>query len=332
MRDVLAKLIQKYLENQPVIVLGTGATIPYGIPSMPDLAGHLKTSITDKSTEWNSFIHELDRTDDLETALHNTHLPPSLTNIIIETTWKFINQKDLDFYECLIKERVTYNPLRDLLSKLLQSHPKHVKIITTNYDRLAEYAADLAEAYICTGFSGRYLLNFNQEYLHSHPKQSRVDIWKVHGSLDWFNKNNSLYFSSPLASKIHVNTVPLIVTPGIIKYHHTHLEPFRTVMHEADRAIVQAHCFLCIGYGFNDEHVQPKLIAQVRKGRPIVTVVKNLTEAGRRLLLDTPLKSIVIEEDSSTHTRIHYFDADKHKTEIIEGRFWQLSEFLNLWL
>jgi hypothetical protein len=331
-KDKFAKLIQKYLEKQPVIILGTGATIPYGIPSMPELANHLKVSIDDNSTEWNSFLTALHTTGDLEKALQSTQISPALTNKIIIGTWEFVNQKDLEYYNNLIDEKEKSFPLKDLFLKLLQSHPKHVKVITTNYDRVAEYAADLAEANIYTGFSGRYLLNFTQNYFQSLPNQNRVDIWKVHGSLDWFNRKNNLSFSSPLAKEIPENTMPLIVTPGIVKYQQTHLEPYRTVMNEADKALMQASCFLCIGYGFNDEHVQPKLLGQVQKGRPIVTIVKKLTETGKMLLLNNPAKSIVLEEAESNKTSLHYFEDNKYKTEIMNGNFWQLGKFLNLWL
>jgi len=332
MQDKFPKLIQKYLEKQPVIILGTGATIPYGLPSMPELANHLKTSITDGSNEWKAFLAALDKTGDLEKALQDTQLDKSLTEKIISSTWNCVNQKDLVFYKKLVNEPRMYFPLKDLFSKLLQSHPKHVKVLTTNYDRIAEYAADLAEANIYTGFSGRYLLSFTQDYLQSYPNQDRVDIWKVHGSLDWFNRQNLLSFSSPLATEIPQNTIPLVVTPGIVKYQQTHLEPYRTVMNEADNALMQASCFLCIGYGFNDEHVQPKLLGQVQKGRPIVTIVKKLTDAGKKLLLMNPAKSIVLEEAENNKTSFHYFEDNVYKKEILDGNFWQLGDFLNLWL
>ena len=45
-RDKFAKIIQKYLEKLPVIILGAGATIPYGLPSMTKLAVHIKDSIS----------------------------------------------------------------------------------------------------------------------------------------------------------------------------------------------------------------------------------------------------------------------------------------------
>ncbi len=333
LKDKFSRIIQKYLEKQPVILLGTGATIPYGLPSMPELADHLRVSIENDSGEWKAFLSALNGTGDLEKALQETQLTSPLTDEIVNRTWTFVNQKDLEYYKKLIGETEKKFPLKDLFSKLLQPHPKHVKVITTNYDRVAEYAADLAEANIHTGFSGRYLLSFTQNYLQNYPNQNRVDIWKVHGSLDWFKRENNLSFSSPLAKEIPKNAEPLVVTPGIIKYQQTHLEPYRTVMNEADKALTQAACFLCIGYGFNDEHVQPKLIQQVQqKGKPIVTIAEILTDAGKKLLLANPSKSIALEKAGKNKTCFHYFEDNKCKSETLDGNFWQLGEFLNLWL
>ena len=39
-------LMQGYLENSPLVVLGSGASIPYGLPSMSDLAAYIKSNST----------------------------------------------------------------------------------------------------------------------------------------------------------------------------------------------------------------------------------------------------------------------------------------------
>ncbi|TRZ88154.1 MAG: hypothetical protein D4R88_08390, partial [Methanosarcinales archaeon] len=81
------------------------------------------------------------------------------------------------------------------------------------------------------------------------------------------------------------------------------------------------------------EHVQPKLFQQVQqKGRPIVTIVKKLTESGKKLLLENPAKSIVLEDAENNNTCFHYFENNEYKSETMDGNFWQLGEFLNLWL
>jgi len=217
---------------------------------------------------------------------------------------------------------------------LLQSHPRHVKVVTTNYDRIVEYAADLVGASVYTGFAGKYILNFAQTYSQKYSNDSRIDIWKVHGSLDWFrNKTTNRIYSTPLAKKIPVNSIPLVVTPGIYKYQETHNEPYRSIMSKSDEAIINASCFLCVGYGFNDEHIQPKLIQQVQqRDKTIVVVTKKLSDKGKELLLDNGVKSVVLEENSdSATTKVTYFYDGKQQMDILEGKYWELNQFLNIW-
>ena len=95
--------------------------------------------------------------------------------------------------------------------------------------------------------------------------KGQVNIWKVHGSLDWFETPNKENVYLPLSENIPQGHKPLIVTPGLSKYAETHKEPYRTIFTQADTEIQKANGFLCIGYGFNDEHVQPKLIQQIKR-------------------------------------------------------------------
>lgn len=328
----IASIIQKYLENQPVIILGSGSTIPYGLPTMSQLACNIKNNITSNSSNWKKFIEELDKTKDLEITLQNVQLSKDLIEKIVVGTWKYINEKDLTFYQSLLKD-ISPFPLSRLFAKLLQSHPKHIKVVTTNYDRVAEYASDLASAYSNTRFIGRYFLNFSHGDNHNHQNQNKIDIWKVHGSLDWFSNRQEILFSSPLTKEIPHDSIPLIVTPGIVKYEKTHDEPFRTIMKEADTALMNASCYLCIGYGFNDKHIQPNLIRELKqKGKPIVTITKELSDIGSHILLNNGVKSLILEKNTTENkTLVRYLENSQYKNDVLDGDYWKLDNFLNLW-
>ena len=71
-------------------------------------------------------------------------------------------------------------------------------LVSTNYDKIAEYADSQSEAYLNTGFASNYLgqLKVNLDGCPTRLKESytgKVNIWKVHGSLDWFKKDNVTY-------------------------------------------------------------------------------------------------------------------------------------------
>ena len=208
-----------------------------------------------------------------------------------------------------------------------------MSIVTTNYDRLAEYAADGAGATTVTGYEGSLIkkLELSSSLLKTRRTRARervVDIWKVHGSLDWFQAPDGTSVALPLARTIPNNFQPLIIPPGKEKYSSTHDEPYRTIIAEADNAFVQAGAYLCVGYGFNDEHIQPKLLTQISKGKPIVILARTMTPACKKHIVEAEVsKYLIFEFADSTHTKVY----GKGWEEVYEGQYWLLDNFMKVW-
>jgi hypothetical protein len=338
--EAVAERAQKYVANCPAIILGTGATIPYGIPSMGELSNHLVKTINVTQDEidyiaWKTIEEGLQQDNDLEKALHVVDISKDLLRNIIRTTWEFINQKDLAFYHKVIWESDKF-ALAGLFKYLLRIANPRLSIITTNYDRLAEYAADIAEAPAFTGFTSGLICRFiSDDYKFpskawSPGSQGQIDVWKVHGSLDWFKDKNDDLIAVPLSTKIPDQCDSLIVTPGITKYREVYKNPYRTVMAQMDKVLSNARCYLCIGFGFNDEHIQPILERRIHLSNiPIVVAVKTLTSAGKRFLLDKPTKNFLILEEGTNGTVV-YNHEHPTGTLLSNKNIWKLPEFLKM--
>lgn len=323
--------IQTFLQNSPLIVLGAGASMPYGLPSMHDLAVEIEkhqAEITDSN--FPAFCTLLPSLG-LETALDQANLQLDTHNTIRKIVWEHVNGKDLEFWNNYSTEQEF--ALSKLISKVMQAAPNKATVVTTNYDRLAEYAVDHIKATVITGFEGSIIrrMEFPSATVAQRRvrvRERQVEVWKVHGSLDWFCKGTDDIISFPLTKNVPVHHTPLIIPPGKDKYRNTYQEPFRSVISKADAAFSQAGAYLCVGYGFNDEHIQPKLIAEVEKGRPIVVLARTMSDACKRLVVDSAAKSfLVIEAAEAGKTRVH----GKGWTEVYDGEFWQLEEFMKVW-
>jgi hypothetical protein len=123
---------------------------------------------------------------------------------------------------------------------------------------------------------------------------------------------------------------PLVVTPGASKYREVHKDPFRTVMTAADAVLREATCYVCVGYGFNDEHVQPILVNRVKKDDvPLLVVTKALTDQTRDAFIESPPKRFLFLEESGDGTMAY---TPEYPTGIlINGvSVWQLSNFMEL--
>jgi hypothetical protein len=257
--DAIAKQTQSYYREIPVIVLGCGASAEFGISGMKALAEHLVAAIDesdrpdDEQQQWNNFTNDLNNGVDLETSLQNNRLSEVLSQRVIIGTWDLLNSEDLTvFNESLLK--TDYYALGKLLGHMFDSTQSRLDVITTNYDRLAEYACEQESLHHYTGFTHGYRrVEVGPNALHA---KRTVNIWKVHGSLDWFKGNNGLNVALANVERIPAELIPLIVTPGNDKYEKTNREPFRTIISSADLALTHAKSYLCVGYGFNDIHIQ----------------------------------------------------------------------------
>lgn len=323
--------LQLYLQNSPLVVLGSGASMPYGLPSMRDLAVEIekhKIEITDSN--FDSFCSSLPSLG-LEQALDTITLKQETHDKIRQIVWCYVNDKDMEFWG-------NYSPespfaLSDLISKVIQAAPNKATIVTTNYDRLAEYATDHIGATAVTGFEGVLIrkMEFPSNSIlrrRIRARERQVEILKVHGSLDWFYRDTDNIISFPLAKNIPEHHLPLIIPPGKDKYRNTYREPFRSVIAQSDTAFAQAGAYLCVGYGFNDEHIQPKLIAEIEKGRPIVVLAKSLSDACRRLVIGSKASHYLVLESASCGKTKAY---GKGWMEEYDGELWRLDEFMKVW-
>ena len=323
--------MQGYLENSPLIVLGSGASMPYGLPSMSSLAECIKSSdIVKDDPNYGAFCASLS-SEGLEKAIDSVSLNEATINAIRTITWENVNRCDLNYLES--NAFSSPESLVKLFEKVIAPTPNKAVVVTTNYDRLPDYAADGIGASSITGFEGTYIKKLELPNSSVTTKRVRgreriVEIWKVHGSLDWFTDAKGEIFSFPLLQEKPAGFSPLIVPPGKDKYSSTHNEPYRSIISEADKAFTTAGAYLCVGYGFNDEHIQPKLLAQIANGKPIVVLVRTMTDACKHHIIGAGIrKYLIFERSDDSHTKVY----GNGWSEIYDGQFWCLDEFLKVW-
>lgn len=327
--DNAFKKIQKIVGDVPVILAGTGASMPHGIPGMPQLATYLQKELRSKYVSDGSWVvisSRLDNGIDLESALTQVTPEPSdaLIQDITATTWRFITEYDLKcFYDLL--ETGTTIPLSRLFRTLAQSSKRNVNIITTNYDRLIEYACDQAKLEIDDRFCGQYC-----RWTSTTPPKTQniVNLIKVHGSLDYFKDSNGTVHAIPMQVTIPAGFIPDIVPPGSNKYRSVLQGVHRDLLHQADNFIKAATGFLCIGYGFNDEQIQATMLEEIKLGKPVVVVTKAISDSAASLLRNSSNNYVIIQEatDKVNQTEFIVNGEYVYSTE----KYWSIDGFMNI--
>ncbi|MBF0340985.1 MAG: SIR2 family protein [Magnetococcales bacterium] len=333
--DTIAKLAQACYSSNPAIILGSGASMPHGLPSMGQLQKHLTDNIIpDKGAEakaWTSVSDALASGDHLEKAMEDQNLPQELIRKIVEETWKCVNKADHEVFLKSIANDVNF-PLGKLLKGLLGTSNQRINIITPNYDRVAEYVCNVHELPYSTGFMPGYIQwladNNSITYQSNGKSVQMIRIWKVHGSLDWFAIAENV-FSAPVFD-IPTNARPVIVTPGLRKYEETHYEPFRSIMAGADDVLKKATGFICIGFGFRDKHIVPKLHQRCKDMTvPVAVIARTLTDEAKQFLRNNAGRRYIGLEMANTGTRI-FTDTTPDGIELDKPDLWSLKGFLTL--
>ena len=334
----LLQLAQECISRSPVIILGSVASAAYGIPGMPQLKAHLQkiacpgSAKPEEATKWGEFQSKL-ATTDLEAALDEVRLPEFLTALVVESTWDYLAPFDVQVFEKAIVNHDLF-PLTKLFVHLFNSTRNDIHVVTPNYDRIAEYAADAGKLVHYTGFNYGHIraraVNGKQRIHVGNSSARTVNVWKVHGSFDWFRDSDGIVVGLPISKIRPANVLPVIVTPGIEKYRLTHDEPFHSIKSEADRALRNADSYLCIGYGFNDPHLQTTLVERCRgKDVPLVLLTKSISATARAFLNSGKCGKYLAIEESPSGCRIYSREFPGGE-DIAGNSIWQLGDFLKL--
>jgi hypothetical protein len=339
--EEVQEFAQAALALAPVIILGSGASAAHGVPGMWPLSEHLKvlprppTWSTDEGTEWDRFIGHLTDGKDLETAMGAVRFTDGQTTHVAEATRALLLPTDEVVLAKLLTDRHSL-PLTRLFKHLFKSTHRTIDVITPNYDRIAEYAADAGEFCHFTGFSYGYLQTRAKDTrtrLHYGKDLARtVCVWKVHGSLDWFRDKDNQIIGVRSCHDSPPGFSPLMITPGVDKYRLALTEPFRTIFGCSDDALEKARSYFCVGYGFNDEHLQTKLVERCDiNAVPIVIVTKELTAPAKAFLGGGRCRKYLALEEATSGARA-YTNAYPAGVDLPTGAIWRLNEFLDLTL
>lgn len=246
---------------------------------MACLAAHLSENahaLTGKdATRWNRIQSVLDSDQSLEAALLKVPPTDTLEEWIAKETCELLIPAERKVIAKVIRGEHLLR-LSSLLTKLL-TRGELLPILTSNYDRLVEVACEMAGFHVDTTAIGHYAGGFNHDqscmgsckgiktrgkttYLDHFP---RAIVLKPHGSFDWYQCGGY-----PRRSSMDLDAERLMITPGLNKYRAGYASPFDKHRELANEYIKGARCFLIVGYGFNDDHLQTHLERRIREGVP----------------------------------------------------------------
>lgn len=352
---------------------GAGTSCALGIPNVEQLTTGIEAKLIDGflanfklvKTDLESIITT--RKVNIEDILNQIRRIRELTG---ETTKEYegvsgVNAKLLDkeickiIYEIILdKESVadidTTKKFFAWLSLLNRDFSKEV--FTTNYDLIIEKSLEASQIPYFDGFVGAFEPFFWQEsidqfVLKSDLTQNWIRLWKIHGSLSWFWKEDKKTNSQKIirigkVENIKKDDNELVIYPSKEKYDSSKKQPFIAYFDRLKNYLLRGELlFVFSGYSFSDQHINEIIFNCLRQNNRLTVLVfffldsevENLykqTSSYMNLNVFGPTKAIINGNLGEWEFTPHLYPNEKSdtywndaKNEFMLGDFNQLVKF-----
>lgn len=233
------------------------------------------------------------------------------------------------------------------------------EVFTTNYDLIIEKSLEASQIPYFDGFVGSYEPFFWQESIDQFVTkndltQNWIRLWKIHGSLSWFWKEDPKTKSQKVIRIGKIDNIKdeeneLVIYPSKEKYDSSKKQPFIAYFDRLKNYLLSGELlFIFTGYSFSDQHINEIIFNCLRQNNRLTALVfffqdaeveslHKHTSSYMNLNVFGPTKAIIngnlgewefskAEFKSPTEKFDHYWNEAENK--FILGDFNSLANFL----
>ncbi|MEO7978756.1 SIR2 family protein [Flavobacterium sp.] len=230
------------------------------------------------------------------------------------------------------------------------------EVFTTNYDLIIEKSLEATQIPYFDGFVGSFEPFFWQESIDKFVSkndltQNWIRLWKIHGSLSWFWKEDTALNSQKIirigkVENIKKNDNELVIYPSKEKYDSSKKQPFIAYFDRLKNYLLSGELlFVFTGYSFSDQHINEIIFNCLRQNNRLTVLVfffqdsevENLhkqTSSYMNLNVFGPTKAIINGNLGEWEFTPHLYPNEKSdtywngtKNEFMLGDFNQLVKF-----
>jgi hypothetical protein len=260
------------------------------IPDVAKLTEYIINELKSETAEKNNFDKLIEEVKLSELKINNIEdilsFLRGLKEVSTGNTVRGFSKEDLiqlekDICKTIVRKLEVSLPDKDTpYHKLAQwisiDREKPVEVFTTNYDLLLEEAfEDLTIPYF-DGFVGSRQSFFDLRAVEDNliPKHW-TRLWKIHGSINWFQKENKEVYRSSKTKDIGDS---FLIYPSHLKYEQSRKMPYLALIDQLNRFLRQPNSLMVLtGYSFNDEHLNDTILSAL-KANPSSMVIAMLFE------------------------------------------------------
>jgi hypothetical protein len=265
-------------------LFGAGTSKAMGIPDIATLTQNVEDALKgEDKTNYQLIKKALDKDQQhIEAILNQVRLIRQITNDNSAKSFDSITgekAKQLDKVICeeiykiisLAEEKADLPVAKGFIGWLNWVSRDFTKeIFTTNYDLIFEKSFENLLIPFFDGFVGSHEPFFAHESLdgksnYDRPPVSWIRLWKLHGSLGWFWKQNDDKKSHRVirlsdGAKEKFPDAELVIYPSRDKYESSRKQPFTSYFDRLKEFLLSGEgIFIISGYSFSDDHVNEVL-------------------------------------------------------------------------
>lgn len=280
---------------------GAGTSCALGIPNVEQLTSDIEKKLDGEFSKNFGLIKKdsestiKGRKPNIEDVLNNLRRIRELTG---ESNKQYEgvsgkNAKDLDYEICkLIYEIILEKELvadLDITKKFfawlnILNREFSKEVFTTNYDLIIEKSLEASYIPFFDGFVGSYEPFFWEESIDkiiskNDLTQNWIRLWKIHGSLSWFWKNDTKTNSQKIVRIGKIENIKdkkneLVIYPSKEKYDTSRKQPFVAYFDRLKNYLLSGELlFIFSGYSFSDQHINDVIFNCLRQNNRLTAIV-----------------------------------------------------------
>lgn len=336
-KDTLENVLKQKIRDPKIIyLLGGGASFCAGLPGIFKLTDLVPSSLRNES---RSTFDEIERFL-ADNGIKNPNIEELLSELYYRLSGAGLGHLNKKRFKTTFEEvcQCIQNTLRidgpteyhkEFVLRIVnrrEAEPAKkappVQIFTTNYDLLIELACEESHIVAINGFEGIFYRRWNpgcfdydigKATTHAQtprfePSARHIRLYKLHGSLSWFEDNGQFYEEKP---KSESKRIPLVIYPSRLKYAESIRPPFDWLFRRFSAGISEANLLICIGYRFADDNLNQYIFTGLDNGLSLLVLSK---------------EPIDVLASRSTHPRVSVINEE---STIIDGN--DQREVTDLW-
>jgi hypothetical protein len=158
------------------------------------------------------------------------------------------------------------------------------EVFTTNYDLIIEKSLEASQIPYFDGFVGSFEPFFWQESIDQFVSkndmtQNWIRLWKIHGSLSWFWKEDIITKSQKIIRIGKIENIKkedneLVIYPSKEKYDSSKKQPFIAYFDRLKNYLLSGELlFVFTGYSFSDQHINEIIFNCLRQNNRLTVLV-----------------------------------------------------------